>query len=595
MTKFNCHFCRNRKYKRSLIFNFQFSTFNSQFKMKYIAISIFCILFSSFTWAQNNGSDIVAKAIKEEVDRGIKGLKAENSTPPFFISYTMADQQNFLISASLGSLVQSTAFPSRMSNIRLLMGNHQCTDENFSGGSYGAGQETYDGQPCMENNEEGIRYTVWRDIDAVYKSASKSYEEKLLALKQMDIPEKYKNLPDWDKSPAVQMNNIPYQPVDLNKEKYENYVKEASKVFADYKDILVSKVSVEIKSYLIYFYNTEGTEYRLPASFVSLSIAASAKDKEEEPIAEFEFFNYSSDKDLPSLEKLKEVCKSVADKIILKRNAPKVAKTYTGPVLFENYAVADVFYSNFFDGSTPFISRRTPISAFGYSYDNEWEEKIGTKITNKSITIEDLTGTKEYKGQKLLGYVPVDAEGVVPAEKLMLVEKGMLKNLLGTRVPTETVKQSNGHQLYNFSGGVGYEVASGVIRFSDSRTSSLKKMKKELLKRAQKEGYDYAYIVRKSSAGGRYPMEFYKVNVADGSEEYVRSGVIDNINMQSFKSNIVSVSDEEYIYNGFASTPISIITPTAVLFDELDVQKEQINKYQKPSKVPPPYKTIGQK
>jgi hypothetical protein len=252
--------------------------------------------------------------------------------------------------------------------------------------------------------------------------------------------------------------------------------------------------------------------------------------------------------------------------------------------MFEGLAVSRTFYSNFFWGDVSLGAQRKPLTSSGFSYGgNGLEEMMNKKITAREITIEDLTGTKEYKGVKLMGYAPVDGQGVVPPEKIILVENGILKTLLSDRIPTPKVLHSNGHALFNTR--LAGDLNTGVVRLSDTRTQKPEDLKKELLKRAKDEGYEYAYIVRDVSGSGAYPSELYQVNIADGSEKRIRSAVINNIDSQIFKK-VVGVSDEELIRNSIAGNLLTIITPGAVLFEEMQIQSDRVDNFKKPPLVP---------
>jgi len=525
----------------------------------------------------SSGNDVIAESIRKEVDRGLEGLSKQKTEPPFFISYTLGDIKQLVVSASNGSLLSSDVYPIRTGGARLLMGGYNCTDENFtgtgSGGNYG-----YDGSPCMDNNEEGIRYTLWRDLDAIYKSAVENYEQKLAAIKQLNIPAKDLELPDWDQTPTIVMNNIPIPNINLDPKTYEEYVKAASAVFNDYKDILKSNVTLSIYSSTNYFYNTEKSEFKMPFVFASLDVAALAKTEEGEDQQSDLNVTVGNPNDLPPIDDFKKQCKEVADKLLEKIRAPKLEEAYSGPVLFENLAVVRTFYSSFFSGDNSLIAQRKPFSAEGYSYGgNRMEEMIDKRITSKDITIEDLTGTPEYNGVKLLGYTPIDAQAVVPPAKLTLVENGILKTLLNDRVPTAKVRHSNGHAL--FTPGSASYTNTGVIRLSDTQMKSKEELRNELFRLAKEEGYNYAYIVRNIADSS--PLELYRVNINDGTEERVRAATITNLDYQSFKK-ISAVSDKEMIYNGIAGNLLSVIVPDAILFEELQIQSDRVENFRKP-------------
>ncbi|GHV58423.1 hypothetical protein FACS1894182_10690 [Bacteroidia bacterium] len=523
---------------------------------------------------------LILEAIKKEVNRGLNGLKMEGLQSPFFIAYTLGDIRQLLVTASHGSLANSNVHHTRASNARLLMGDYQCTDENFQGTTGGA--SGYDGSPIIDNDERGIRYTIWKDLDAIYKSAAETYEQKLATIKQLNIPAKDLELPDWDKTPVVKLHNFPKQNLDFNPSRYEEYAKTASSVFNEYPEILESNMVVQLVDVSIYFYNTEGSEFTYPLSFVYASCSISGKTGEGEDLRDGFDLVYATSDELPEVGALQAECRKLAKNLIEELHSPKLKDAYSGPILFEGLAVSSTFYSSFFGNDNSLIAERKPLTTTGFSYGgNGIEEMMGKRITAREITIEDLTGTPEYKGVKLLGYAPIDGQGVVPPARLTLVENGMLTTLLSDRVPTPKVLHSNGHALLgpNLSSGIN----TGVIRLSDTRTRTSAELKKELLSRARQEGYDYAYIVRQISAS--YPGELYKVNVADGSEQRIRSAEINNMDAQIFKK-IIGVSNKELIYNVVSGNLLTTITPDAILFDDMQIQSDRIDNFKKAPFVP---------
>jgi predicted Zn-dependent protease len=529
----------------------------------------------------SSGEDAIADAIKKEVERSLKGLKIEGLQPPFFISYTLDDMKQLHVAATHGSLLNSSYYPRRASAARLLIGDYDCTDENFEGST--GGSAGFDGSPCLDNDEAGIRYTVWRDLDAIYKNAAETYEQKLSAIKQLNIPEKDLELPDWDRTPTVVMTGLPRRTVKMDKARFEEYVKAASAVFKDYPEILTSQVALQVSDALIYFYNTEQTEFRYPLTYTYLTAFVRAKTDDGEDISASFEHTFAHPDELPSPEAIAEECRQLAGNIIEKVRAPKIDESYAGPVLFERLAVVSAFYSNFFSGGVSLIAARKPLTQTGFSYGgNHLEEMMGKRITAKEITIEDWTGTPEYKGVKLMGYAPVDGQGVVPAARLTLVENGILKALLNDRVPTPKAPHSTGHAL--LTSALGSSVTPGVVRMTDTRTKSAKELKEELLKRAKEEGYEYAYIVRETGNGGMLPVSLFRISVADGSEQRIRSASIHNFDAQAFK-NIVAVSDNEWIYN--TANRVTVIVPDAVLFEELQIQSDRVDNFRKPPIVAP--------
>jgi predicted Zn-dependent protease len=519
---------------------------------------------------------VLLNAIKKEVRRGLNGLKMDGLQAPFFIAYTIGDIRQLVVNASHGSLINSDQNHSRTSNARLLMGNYSCTDENFDGTTGGA--SGYDGSPIVDNDERGIRYAIWKDLDAIYKSAAETYEQKMATIQQLNIPAKELELPDWDQAPAVCLHHLPKRTLDFNPSRYEEYARKASSVFNEYPEILDSGFAVQLVEAMIYFYNTEGSEFIYPLSFVYVNGSASGKTEDGENLNDSFDFVYADSDALPPMETMQALCRRLAGNLIEEIHSPKLKDAYSGPVLFEDLSVPILFYTSFFGGSDlSLIAERKPLSTTGFSYGgNSIEEMMGKRITAREITIEDLTGTPEYNGVPLLGYAPIDGQGIVPPARLTLVENGLLKTLLSDRIPTPKVPHSNGHSLLGPTLANG--INAGVVRLSDTRTQSAAELKQELMNRARQEGADYAYIVREMA--GPYPHSLYKVDLSDGSETRMRSAEINNLDAQLFKK-IIAVSNQELIYNTVAGNLLTIITPNAILFDDMQIQSDRIDNFKK--------------
>ncbi|GHT25847.1 hypothetical protein AGMMS4957_21160 [Bacteroidia bacterium] len=525
---------------------------------------------------------IIFNALKAEVNRGLDNLKISGLAAPFFIAYTIADAKQLSVAAQQGSLVTSGFNEQRTAGTRLLIGDYDCTDENFQGAA-GGGASGFNGQPPLENDEQAIRHTIWQDLDAIYKRAAETYEQKIATIKQLNIPAKDLELPDWDKTPVVQLEKLRITNYELredDKTRYEEYAKQVSAVFNEFPEVLEGVFSLQLCEMAAYFYNTEGTQFRYPLFFVyAQGVVRGITEEGERLHTGFESL-FGSPDELPPLAEMQAKCRETAQKFIALLRAPKLKESYSGPVLFEDEAVPTTIFSNFMWSDISLIAERKPLTSSGFAYGgNDIEEMMNKRITAREITIEDLTGTPEYNGVRLLGYAPIDAQGVVPPAKTVLVENGILKTLLNDRVPTPKVPHSNGHNLFTIS--LSGETGSGVFRFADTRTKSKAELKKELLTRAKAEGYDYAYIVRKTVLDGSSPSELYQVSVADGSEKRMRAAEIKNINSQIFKK-LVAVSNHEIIENSlFGRSIVSIIAPDAILFEELQIQSDGIDNFKK--------------
>jgi len=99
-------------------------------------------------------------------------------------------------------------------------------------------------------------------------------------------------------------------------------------------------------------------------------------------------------------------------------------------------------------------------------------------------------------------------------------------------------------------------------------------LKAKLLEAARIEGLDYAYIIR-SLPSGRY-SSLYRVSVEDGNEQLVRAAVPSRIDMAKLKRSL-GTSAETIVVNMIAGgAPVSIICPNAMIIEEMDIEKQNL-------------------
>jgi len=593
--------------------------------MKTITIySLIIILFAgSFAniFAQDQTSDAIKKAMHDEMARSIEKLAIDKLKKPFYIDYTISDAKTLFVSSTLGSIITSLELPYREQDVKVKVGDYQRTNGNFldmnSMWSYSWSEAV-----TVDNDYYGIRRSLWKDTDKKYKDAAEQYEAKISAINQQNLSEEESSMADFSKAEKVTLN-AKSDFTEINRTKWETATRELSSVFKGYSQIFASNVSVYIYKANIYFLNSEGTETIYPFSMAALRINGQTQAEDGEPI--YDHLNYYavSEDLLPSVDIMKKESKIMADRLIEMKNAPMFDDYYAGPVLFEGQAVAQIVMQKMFSGTTSLIAKRKPIlsnpkmirMAGDKIKENPLEARMDKKIISRDITIKATPGVKEFNGTKLLGSFDVDAEGVKPEKELVLIDKGVLKNLLNDRVPTPKVKASNGHKkLILKSGGMTSGIGPGVIQVETSNPVTKEELKKKLFAAAKEEDLDYAIIVRKfedinsgidkkndgpSFFGGdaekkssiSRPLYVYKVNIADGKETLLRTVEFESLSLRSMK-RLLGASKEQFVYNTIMKNQnagrswwgakwklngilTSFIVPEYMLFEELDIQTEK--------------------
>jgi len=379
-------------------------------------------------------------------------------------------------------------------------------------------------------------------------------------------------LPDFTQLPAVtyigKANDLVYRAAY-----WEKLARDLSAVFKKYPIIFDSNVGIEVFSGETYSVNSEGAQLLHPVRLIVIAVNAFTKLEDGEEINDRLAFYGQSEADFPETAQLIREIEAMAENIIAVAQAPQLDEIYTGPVMLEGAALVSQMTSELLMQRTGLVAFRTPLRSGGVQ--RLMEDRLNRRILSTDISVKATPHLKTYNGQKLIGAYEIDAEGVIPESELLLVENGMLRTLMGDRVPTNKIRKPTGNRLYVYQPQrIGTRISPGVLTISTSNGISRDSLKSVLLEAARIEGLDHAYIIR-SQPAGRY-ASLYKVSVDDGSEQLVRAGVPSRVDMAKLKRSI-GTSEERIAVNMMAGgVPISIISPDAMVIEELDIERRNL-------------------
>ena len=548
--------------------------------IKNILMLAFVLIFTSGVSAQTQNP--VISAIQKEVDRNMAELRLDGMAPPFFVCYSVLDMNFYSLNASLGTIINEQDFNIRRGVPRLFVGDYMRNTAKVT-----AARTFPMAVTSLHDNATGVPITIWRGLDDMYKDAAERYKAYLATLSQRTQTPEEAELPDFQRMEPVNMLLQPKN-VNIDKPYWENYLRKASEVAKQYPEILSSSVSLLVRNVMTYTYNTEGSRYAFPNTFYQLRILVNVRADDGQDINYTVWIENSTFEQMPDLAAFTEICKKTMENLVAFSKAPVIDIGYNGPVLFEGEGVSDIFRRAFFMNNrlvaSPRMTQPNPTAqqAQGQA-GNDFELSMGRRVMSRSITVKSITGQEFHNGQRLNGYYPIDSEGIVPDKELMLIEDGVLRNLLSGRRPTQRVQSSNGHTRFDFNSNQ-WQVMPGNILINSRDTYSNDELRKQLIEAAKDEDLDYAYVVRRYFFGINL---FYRVYVEDGREELVRGAMIsDDTNLRPF-NRILGASDKERI-SSFSEMQSSIIYPDAMLFEEMQITRMPNIQFRRPYIVPKP-------
>jgi hypothetical protein len=557
-------------------------------------LSVLCCLFSFRTTgqeiSQGERDSIFISALRDELTRSMAGLEDAEAGKPFFISYSLLNGVMTSSDAVLGSLTESVSVDVGDWYLRLMMGNYERNDENFVDPLANPDRPNRIQIACpVEPDYWGIRKAFWWNTDNVFRSAVKNYKNKLRALKEFPLDAETEKIPDYTKADAVRIS-LPGSIVEFSKEQTGKLAKDLSAVFRNAEGIYMSEASVTAMSSTVYMVNTEGSEVRIPLNLCMVNIRAQVKTEEEEILSDNVTFIAPFLFSLPPADTMKQAAIRLGEYLLQLKNAAKSREEYNGPVLLLNQASSNAFLSALFSGENSLIASREPLvynmkTSMVPREKIPFETKIDKRIISRFLTVTALPRLEQFDGIDLMGSLRVDAEGIIPPEEILLVQDGILKNLLCNRVPTPKVAQSNGHHRIGFRmGGFTFQDAPSVIKISTAAAYDHAGLKEQLISLGSEKGLEFVYIIKPLIMSANYsPLCFYLLDISSGEEKMVRPLQLNNISVNDLNKRVYASSNfciNNILFGLFSQAggsflsgiPVSMIVPDALLLEEINLQ-----------------------
>ena len=530
---------------------------------------------------QGNNS-ILFKAMEDEMNRSKNELTLPNSPSPFFVAYTVGDISYTSVISSKGTTIYTKVSPKeRLHSVNLYVGDSKfSSDYAYSGNGILTTSMT-----VTENNYDQLRRSFWQTSDIAYKMAVEVFNSKQNAIKSANLTEQEKNLPDMLPL-AKPVVNIAQYTQNLATNKYEELANKLSAELAKYNSIFDSRVEIDAIVSNYHYISTEGTKTVEPAGYVAVTFKGKVRNAKGQVLRDEEVLYSKTFETLPAEKDLTLAAAKFAAKLTALINSTEMEEYYLGPVLFIEDAAAQILADNLISPAGVFAYRR-PIQVMATAGRPEnvsarrdikaLEERINKKVIDSRISVKNMTESKTFGNTPLIGYYSIDAQGVIPQKETSLIENGILRNLLSTRVPTKTSSASTGSLRYGTRPrAIPLEVAPGNLIISVKEGTTTEQLKKDLIKAAIEEGLDYAYIVKKIA--NQTDQYIYKVFVKDGSEVLVTGAEVTPVPLTKLK-RVLGLNQNQKIYNYLyqGTIPVSVIYPDGVLIEDIEINRKPVN------------------
>lgn len=507
--------------------------------------------------------DVLLAAMRAELDRSKSQLKMDQVAAPYYVEYRIYDVDQYSAEASFGALRSDVRLRYRFVRVVVRIGDYK-QDSYF-----GQGQGSVDYVP-VDNDMLALRHQLWLATDRAYKSAAESLTAKQAQLKQLTVDQ-----PVDDFAHADPVQSIgPLVTLEFDPAPWNRMIQDASALYKDDPAIESFESSLHFHTVNRYLVNSEGTAVRSGQAYYELNVGASTQAADGMSLARDTGFTVLSLKELPSSTEVLASATKLAGTLKDLRAAPVAEEEYRGPVLFSADAGATIFAELVGEnilGHKPELGKNSRTTgAFAASYK--------TRVLPDFLSVVDNPTLSSYKGQPLLGHYAIDDEGV-PAQRVSLIEKGMLVNYVIGREPIRDFPTSNGHGRARIpTNPPGPSLGNLIV--TAAQPLSKEELKKKLIELCQQRDLPFGYYVE--TFGPRLtPRLLYKVWTKDGHEELVRGGAFGDLDIRALRSDLIAAGDESYVDNHMLNIPHSIVAPS-ILFDELEVKRANQNKEKLP-------------
>jgi TldD protein len=526
-------------------------------------------------------------AMSAELDRSMKTLGAQDPAA-YFIGYALTETQRANVAGSNGALLTSDEDRNRWLEVTVRTGSYQLDDTHKVDGKQPPNGGPGTSAP-IDDDPEVLRRAIWLETDKQYRAAAEALI-KIQTGKEVKAQSEEGKAPDF--SHEKPQNYIgPWASFQLDRKPWEEKVRLYTKYFRESAPVINSIVTFTATATNTLQLNSEGTQLQFGQIRYRLDLFIQGKAGDGMDIDRYYSFDWVNPNEAPDDKAVyaaaAQLRKELEGLVVAPINDPTV-----GPALLTGRAAAVFFHEVF--GHRAEGHRQKDVTE-GQTF----TKKVGEPILPNFLTIVDDATQRKVGNQELLGFYQYDDEGVV-AERVTLVDRGVLKDFEMSRSPIAGFAHSNGHGRRQL--GATPVSRQGNLIVESSKVLTNEQLRAKLIELIKEQNKPYGLLIDDIAGGftltGRgqpqafqvEPLVVYKVYADGRPDELVRGVDIVGTPLASL-TKIVATGDTPEVFNGYCgaesgSVPVSASAP-AILTSELEVQKKATSS-DRPPILPPP-------
>ncbi len=525
-------------------------------------------------------TSVLMDAMTAELHRAFTSLgkqapgkqEADKQLPPYFLSYAVSDASAVSIRAQFGALVDSSANRERVADVQIRLGEPKL--DNTHGTHRGTAVRSL--QLPLTDDREALGRSLWLATNAGYGTALDNYmrvkTEAQVRAKEEDTS------PDFSHEAPQTFLGKPAPVVAVDRAAWEQRVKALSRIFREFPDVYQNVVMLSAQNETDYFASSEGSQVITPHRQARLVVFAVTRAEDGMDLFRAQTFEAETVDGLPVQAELETAMRELGKSLEALRKAP-LTEPFDGPAILSGRAAAVFFHE--------VLGHRLE----GQRQRGDEEGQTFTKELNKEVlpaflSVADDPTLTTFGKTWLSGNYLYDDEGQ-KARRVDLIQDGVLKTFLMSRLPIASFAASNGHGRAQTGRMPTGRQGNLIVTSTKSVTDAA--LRQQLIDEAKKQGKPFGLYFEDISSGfavttrsspqafSVVPLVVWRVYVDGRPDELVRGVSIVGTPLAAMK-RILATSDKSEVFNGecgaeSGTVPVSAVAP-AMLLSEMETQRQ---------------------
>ncbi len=422
------------------------------------------------------GEAALERAVQTELGRAKRELKAEGYPGVYHAALDVWDLDDWDRWSAMGAPRAESRLSQRIVAADVRVGGPALDNHPVSP------RTDYLGTPVsLADDEFALRHALWRVLDGAYKSATADYLRKQERLVSQGKAE-YDTDDLSAEPPVVSVSSRPASPWDL--ERLRRLEDALSEPFRRAPALLYVDSHANLRRLWTRVRDTDGTAVDKADDNVKIEIEAGALSPDGLRETVGRDWSARTPDALPSESEVRAAGRELLADLMELRVAATTSP-FSAPALLDPSVSAALVFA--LGQRLSGEELRNPSGA------QTFRDRVGDRVLAPDLTLVDDPTQRSFKGAPLYGHYDYDDQGV-PARRVTLVERGVLKGFLLSRYPVKGFPRSNGHgrgPLGQMS--IGYP---GVLYLTTADPQPVEKLLARLREECRRTAKPYGLWVR---------------------------------------------------------------------------------------------------